>query len=274
MIKIRNIFFCAVVLVSVCSLLACKQVKNVTKKATSIKQVDSTIALGDSSTSDKIEYIEAIYFRASGTEPFWGLEISSDSLKFTSVSEEFETFNAPHTEPKKAMGANVKLYRSVPEIGEIKIQIEQQSCTNNMSGIESKYQVTVTLKRSINEGFTTFKGCGNYITDYRLHDIWALDIVNGQPIEAQQYGKERPYVEINSSQNTFMGSTGNHNISGKIFWEKGLLQFTDIVMPQNLSEGEKGFIKSLQLATGYTLENRLLLLFDNKREMMKFRKAD
>ncbi len=77
------------------------------------------------------------------------------------------------------MDANVKMYRSVPELGEMKIQIAQQPCSDDMSGKENKYQVTVELKRGIDKDFKTFIGCGNYITDYRLHDIWVLEDMNG-----------------------------------------------------------------------------------------------
>ena len=90
----------------------------------------------------------------------------------------------------------------------------------------------------------------------------------------QQYGKERLRIEIISSQNTFVGSAGNHEIGGKIFFEKGLLQFTGLVVPQNLSDAEKGFIKNLQSVRGYKLENNRLLLFNPAGELLKFKKTD
>ena len=156
----------------------------------------------------------------------------------------------------------------------MKIQIAQKPCSDDMSGKENKYQVTVELKRGIDKDFKTFIGCGNYITDYLLHDIWMLEDMNGQQIDVQQYGKERPRIEINSSQNTFMGSAGSHEISGKIFFEKGLLRFTDIAVPLNLTAAENGFLKNLQSATGYKLENNRLLLFNPGGELLKFKKTD
>ena len=247
---------------------------NNTIKTNSADSTNSNFSVGAGSMQGKNKYGQTIYFKASGTEPFWRLEITEEDFRFTSVGEGIETFNAPHAEPIKAMDANVKMYRSVPERGEMKIQIVQQPCSDEMSGKENKYQVTVELKRGIDKDFKTFKGCGNYITDYRLHDIWALEAMNGKPIEVRQYGKECPRIEINSSQNTFMGSAGSHEISGKIFFERGLLRFTDIAAPQNLSDVEKGFIKNLQSATGYTLENNRLLLFNPAGELLRFKKTD
>ena len=71
-----------------------------------------------------------------------------------------------------------------------------------------------------------------------------------------------------------MGSAGSHEISGKIFFEKWLLRFTDIAVPTNSLVAEKGFVKNLQSATGYTLENNRLLLFNPAGELLKFRKTD
>ncbi len=272
--KFKNIFFFTVVIFAVGLQVVCNPVKNKSKKATSIVKTDTAITAGAASMPNKNKYGETIYFKASGNEPFWGLEITEANFRFTSLSEGFEAFNAPYTEPIRAMDANVKMYHSVPELGELKIHITQQPCSDDMSGKENKYKVTVELKRAIDKDFKTFKGCGNYVTDYRLHDIWVLEEINGQPINVQQYGKDRPRIEINSSQNTFMGFTGSHDINGRIFFEKGLLRFTDFAVPENLSDPEKGFMKNLQSTTGYKIENMRLLLFNPSGELLKFRKID
>ena len=71
-----------------------------------------------------------------------------------------------------------------------------------------------------------------------------------------------------------MGFTGSHDINGKIFFEKGLLRFTDIVASKNVSAVEKRFIKNLQDATSYKLENNRLLLSNQSGQLLKFRKTD
>ncbi len=214
-----------------------------------------------------------IDFTASGNEPFWSLEIDFNKYMHFKTPGGFE-ITTPVPEGVKAMDANVTRYAAQTEQGLLTVQISKQECINDMSGKKSDYNITVDVKSNTDKNYTTYKGCGNYITDYRLHDIWMLEDMNGQTIDVQQYGKERPHIEINSSQNTFMGSAGSHEISGKIFFEKGLLRFIDIAVPQNLSDAEKRFIKNLQSATGYTLENNRLLLFNRSGELIKFRKTD
>lgn len=149
------------------------------------------------------------------------MEITAESVIFTSIAQGNETIKAAHTEPIRAMDANVKMYRLVTEKAEMKIQIAQMPCVDNMSGKEYRYQVTLELKRSIDKDFEILKGCGNYITDYRLHNIWTLEELNGQPINVQQYGKDPPRIEINAAQNSFTGVSGNNDINGKIFLKKG-----------------------------------------------------
>jgi uncharacterized membrane protein/heat shock protein HslJ len=272
--KFKNIFLFTIVLFAVGLLIACNPVKNSSNKSISIVKAGTAIIADTRSIPNKNKYGETIYFKASGTEPFWGLEITDENFRFTSVGKGFETFNAPHTEPIRAMDANVKRYRSMPDLGEMKIQIAQIPCTDDMSGKENKYQVTVELKRGIDQDFKIFKGCGNYVTDYRLHDIWMLEEINGQSINVTQYDKERPRIEINAEQNTFLGSTGSHDINGKIFFERGLLRFIDIAVPQNLNAAEKDFIKNIQSATNYKLEDYRMVLFNPSGELLKFRKTD
>ncbi len=214
-----------------------------------------------------------IDFTASGNEPFWSLEIDFNKYMHFKTLAGFE-ITTPVPEGVKAMDANVTRYAAQTEQGVLTVQIAKQECINDMSGKKSEYNVSIDVKNNTDKNYTTYKGCGNYITDYRLHDIWALEEMNGQPIDVQQYGKERPRIEINSSQNTFMGSAGSHEISGKIFFEKGLLRFTDIAVPENLTPAENGFLKNLQSATGYTLENNRLLLFNPGGELLKFKKID
>lgn len=120
---------------------------------------------------------EEIYFKSSGTEPFWGLTISDDKIVFKTTNDSLVT---PHVKPILAMDANVKLYRMKTEMGQLNIQISQQNCVDAMSGDTSPYTVAVEYKKNESSEFENLNGCGQYITDYRLHDIWVLEELNGK----------------------------------------------------------------------------------------------
>lgn len=214
------------------------------------------------------------YFQATGTEPFWSLGIYSNLVVFQTPTD---TLKTPHAEPILAMDANVKRYNLNTEALHIKIQIVQKECTNQMSGKVSPYEVVLQIKQTFNKDFETLKGCGAYVTDYRLHDIWVLETLKGKKVTKDDFSQEFPTIEINSSKNTVMGFAGCNQINGKLFFEKGLLRFKNIVTTEKMCEPsnkEPEFLKALQSSVGYTVENNRLTLYNPTETLIVFRKTD
>ncbi|WP_257670900.1 META domain-containing protein [Parapedobacter tibetensis] len=215
-----------------------------------------------------------VYFRATGTEPFWGLEISESLIKLTTIGDSTMT---PHTFPVRAMDANVKMYKIQTESNEMTIQIVQSECTNAMSGKVSPYTVTIAYKKNTDEKLTTWQGCGHYITDYRLHDIWVLEKINGNDITKEDFSKEFPIMEINSTTSKFIGFAGCNRMNGSLFSEKELLRFTNIATTKMMCEPankESEFLKALQSSTTYKIANNRLTLSNPDRELLIFKKID
>ena len=252
------------------SILGCKSA------TTSTKEISTTAPT--QAYKEQMENInEAIYFRATGNEPFWGVKISDEKIEFTSLVEGFEKLAWPHVAPNKAMDANVKMYRATTELGEIKIQIQAGECTDTMSGQISPYNVTVEIIKNKNDAPTAFSGCGNYITDHRLHDIWVLETLNNKKAEVTDFREELPNIEINTSKNTFSGFAGCNRMAGSIFFENGLLRFTDIMGTKMFCGGENKeseFLKALQSATTYEIENNRLTLSNPSGVQLIFKKVD
>ena len=111
--------------------------------------------------------------------------------------------------------------------------------------------------------------------DYRLHDIWALESLNGNDISLT-HGIERPYMEINSATGEFMGTTSCNQMRGKVFFEPGLLRFQDIATTRKMCPGnlEADFLKALQSSIHYRLENSRLCLTNPNGVELVFRKVD
>jgi len=216
-----------------------------------------------------------IYFRATGNEPEWSLKISEKAIEFASLKPGFERFKSAHLEPIRAMDANVKSYRIATESGTMNIQIMQQECTNTMSG--EKFPYSVRIEMTQNNNSTNFSGCGNYITDSRLHDIWVLEKLNGKMVSTTDFRKELPNLEINSTTNNFMGYAGCNRMNGTIFFERGLLRFTNIITTRMACPGntkESKFLKALQSTTTYQVENMKLMLSNPSGEKLVFKKVD
>lgn len=220
---------------------------------------------------------KGIYFRANGNEPDWSLKISENDIEFSSLKPGFESLRGAHVDPIRAMDANVKMYRVATAKGAMNIQIQQQECMNTMSGDKSAYTVRIEIVKDKSGDSTNFNGCGSYITDPRLHDIWVLEKLNGKVASLTNFNKELPNLEINSSTNQFMGFAGCNRMNGTIFFEKGLLRFANTIttrMACGANNKENDFLKALQSTTTYKVENLRLTLTNPSGVELVFKKVD
>lgn len=214
------------------------------------------------------------YFVASGNEPFWNIQIAKDEIKIKFLQD---SLIIPHEAPIRAMDANVKMYKLKTVNADIDIQIMQSECTNSMSGKKSPYKVEMRILDKNSNKETIDEGCGNYITDYRLHDIWVLEKMNGRTISKADFSQEFPLLEIKSAENKFIGFAGCNQMNGRLFSEDQLLRFSNIVTTRKMCEPtnkEQEFLKTLQSGTSYKIENRRLTLSNPNGELLSFKKID
>ncbi|MGB5316991.1 MAG: META domain-containing protein [Robiginitalea sp.] len=249
----------------------CAPIKD-TKNTESPSPVSDVEAAGSESSNPlKAMDINEYYFMASGISPDWTLDIATDRIRLKTGGD---TLNTPHINPDRAMDSNVRRYRLITEATEMTIQVHQKPCESE-SGTSSPYAVEVEYKRTGESGYTTLNGCGAYIMDYRLHDIWALESLNGEEITLIE-GLERPTLEINSRNYTFMGSTSCNQMRGAVFYEPGLLRFNKVITTRKMCPGglEAAFLKALQSTIHYELGDRRLRLTNPNGAELVFRKVD
>ena len=214
---------------------------------------------------------KGIDFYAVGNEPFWGLDMDFEKVIHFKNLDGIE-FNAPAVEPIKAMDTNATRYRSVTESGEIIVQLNEVKCTDSMSGQEFNYSVTIDFKSSNKSDFTTYKGCGSYIPDYRLHDIWAIVEVDGIKVNPTDFKKNAPRIEINLTNKNVFGTDGCNTFRGSVKVEKDSIYFgnfasTMMACMDNIEVSSKiGKTLSNSKLT-YKFENNLILYKDGKKVM-------
>lgn len=214
------------------------------------------------------------YFKSSGTEPFWGLTISDYEIVFNTIGD---SMVFPYIEPILALDANVKLYRLKSKFAQLNIQILQQICINSMSGNTFPYSVSIEYKKNTASEFEKVSGCGQYVTDYRLHDSWILEELNGKKISVENFSNKLPLIEINSNNNTFLGFAGCNEMNGSLFFEKEKLQFINLTITKMKCESsnkESEFITALQSTNHYQIENNRLILSNPSGIKIKFKKID
>ncbi|WP_318310754.1 META domain-containing protein [Flagellimonas crocea] len=220
--------------------------------------------------------IDGSYFKATGTEPFWGLKLYDDKVELKTMED---TITTPPSKAIVAQDSNLKMFRIQTEATQMDIIISYKECTNAMSGEVFPYTVTVSYKSTGADETQVYEGCGSYLTDYRLHDIWVLEKMKGSTVSKDDFnGRDVPNMEINSNSNLFSGFSGCNRMRGSFYYEKDILRFTQIAstrMACPSMDKETEFLTALRASTTYKIENnRLHLSNPSEENLLVFKKID
>jgi hypothetical protein len=123
------------------------------------------------------KYKDGIDFFASGMDDEWELNLDFEK-DFTFKRSDGFKFSTPAVEGIKAQDTNTIRYRAVVESGEMIIQLDKQECVNNINGKKFPSKVTVEIKRGTDKDYNRVEGCGRFVFDERIHDIWVLQQLN------------------------------------------------------------------------------------------------
>ncbi|NVO33388.1 META domain-containing protein [Hymenobacter lapidiphilus] len=216
-------------------------------------------------------------FVAMGSEPFWSLELTKGQMRFRTVAGA-DSLVLPLPAPSQAQDAPVLRYRALSAAGELTVTIAQRPCTNNMSGEVLPYTVTVQVRTSAQPAAREFAGCGRYLGDYRLHDIWALESVDGQAVDAAQFTtKDKPYLELNLTRAEALGFGGCNGFGGSLTPERAGLKFGTLrgtMLACPALPFERKFLGALSgNSFSYRIEN-LRLTLENRTSTLVFKKID
>lgn len=226
-----------------------------------------------STTTAKEEKDNTIYFKAGDSVPFWRVTISEKEVVLTTKQN---TLVFPHEEPIRAMDSNVKRYQLRSDDADMSVTIAQEECTNPISGEKLPYSVVLKYKIFTELPVNNLSGCGAYITDYRLNDIWVLETLNGIKAEVASFRDKLPTLEINTETNSFSGFAGCNSMAGELFYERGLVRFSKTITTMIYCENnkEKEFLSALHKATTYKIENNRLTLSNPSGILMVLKKVD
>ncbi|MFD1315944.1 META domain-containing protein [Namhaeicola litoreus] len=218
-----------------------------------------------------------IDFYAQGNEPSWNLEMDLDKV-MTFKNMDGLVFTAPSVEPSLAMDANVKRYRAITESGEIIIQLHKVKCSDTMSDKEFGYKVNIDFKSSNENNYVSYTGCGDYVPNTRLHNIWAIKSVNGKTLNKDDFKQKYPTLEINTSNGKVFGNDGCNNFNGSLSFEPGKLEFgpmasTMMACFEN-QEISNAIGKTLSGMLDYSFEDNELILSKNGKTVMTLKNVD
>ena len=112
----------------------------------------------------------------------------------------------------------------------------------------------------------------------RLHDIWALEKMQGELVSINQ-GLQRPQLEIHLRDMKIIGNDGCNNFSGSISsLDEEIISFGPVMGTRMFCQEMElpdGFNQQLNKVAAYKLDDLRLLFFDTAgEELLIFKKVD
>ncbi len=156
---------------------------------------------------------QGIDFYAFGNE--WSLTIDEDkAIRFVSVARSID-INAPGVEGIQPIDLHAIIYNLSRENGSLSIRLIPDTCINQ-EGDKMPYNVNVSFKNRVGE-ISTFNGCGAYLNNPQMNDIWALKSWTrySDSLRSPNF-PGNPLIELNLQSNRLSGNLGCGEITGYI----------------------------------------------------------
>ncbi|MEL4306770.1 META domain-containing protein [Joostella sp. CR20] len=213
-------------------------------------------------------------FVATGKNPSWSVHIDFDKQISFSALDEPKQLILPVPEARKPQDVNAVNYSATTENGTLQVTIFRNNC-NTSTGKTFGYKVRVRAKTNEMDDYKTFEGCGKYLGDYRLNDIWALVSIDGKEVDKSM---KRPNLEFNLRENKVYGFSGCNRINGALSVKNnktisiGDLISTKMACPNATLEST--FMKAVNgKEFSYSFDN-LILTLTSEAHTLTFRKVD
>ena len=216
-----------------------------------------------------------INFAATGNEPFWSLEIIFGKTMNFNTRDGYEIIT-PFVEGENAANANVTRYRATTDSGELSVQISKRKCINSMSGMESDYQVSIRVKKHSGP-IKEYDGCGSYIGNYRINDIWGLTGIGGNALTSEDLKKGMPTLDLQLTTKKVYGFGGCNRFTGNISVTDKTISFDQMATTMRACPDSKIENRFLKILSDATLEYRvegLKLYLGKGKDQLQFKKLD
>ena len=257
------------------AITACTSSDKINKEKKSVDNKNEEPVAAPSFYQEK--FVNGSDFFARGNEPFWTLEIDLEKeMKF--ITHDDINLITPAVEGVKAQDADVTRFHSQANSGEMMVTLIKRNCEDNMSGEPFNYKVKVEVRKSIDEDFKTYEGCGSYLFDYRLNDIWKMEEMTGIELKKEELMKGMPTFDFNIKEMKFSGHAGCNNLTGKIDVKGNKISFGNIaatMMACPDMQVERAVIDALNKKVfTYKIENIELTLENESGVKMVFKKIN
>lgn len=205
--------FYLLALVSACSTGSKTNMEKIISAQRAILQADSIIQ----------KQKKGIDFLATGSNPVpWSLEVDFDKMAYFSASDGTK-LGILASFKDRVLSPELEIYRTQTDQGLLEIKIRNVQCTNTSNASTSNKTAEVTINQ------TRYTGCGNYLYDHRLNDVWELEQVNNIVQQPGDYSRGLPVIEFNLQTNIMNGNDGCNNMRSSIEVKGKRIKFAPII---------------------------------------------
>jgi heat shock protein HslJ len=258
----------------VAALFGCSPPKDTARTAVN-KANQSALLMSPTTLLEKS--VKGIDFVAMGNAPDWSLDIDlQNNMRFTNLVDKKE-ISTPSSMQPASQDASITRYFSDTEKGLLIVTLTAENCSDKF-GNKFDHSVKVELKYTNDEVSTLFKGCGKYLPDYRLHNIWVVTTLYGKDVPPDNSPKGAPELEINANSQMIIGHGGCNSFSGKVKVMGDEIHFgpiasTRIACPEMQTENQFFEILS-KPKLNFQFDSNSLRLLEGGKEVMTLKNVD
>jgi heat shock protein HslJ len=258
---------CLAVVATACycfSLDACKT----TYKADPQKTAATRLAIAPADSLKKRQQ-QGIDFFAEGDAPVhWTLDLDLEKGFSFKPADERQLIGPP-VQATRATGTNADKYETTTDAGTMILVVYDEPCSGKQQDKRPPRRTEVTLN---NKRYT---GCGDYLYDEALNDIWTLETIGNKNPDAPV--RKLPWIEFNLEKNKMYGYDGCNNLSSDIKVEGNRIKFsvfagTKTACPGNETEELFSSMLSGHIVDYYIANGRLTLILINETKLIFIKK--
>jgi heat shock protein HslJ len=204
----------------------------------------------------------------------WKLNVDFVNSTVTRINRKNnETVNRWGIVESLEQGEDTKEYRLKENGRETNLTLsENMKCDTVEFG--KAYQITLTLKDAPKNEERIFEGCGRFLENYVLHDIWVLQSLDYMDLSGEN---QKPQLEFNLREGKVTGKLFCNSIIGNVLYYEDAVIFQNAATTKmmcstmNLEDKLLKAMNSGAFAVDY-LENGVEL--SNNLHKMRFKKVD
>lgn len=227
---------------------------------------------GSSSNNAQIISRKMSDFYAVAADSSWILRVQFDGKLYFEDINRNTKFIGDTEELHVAQGADVVGISAKNDNYIIRLSIDIVDCGDGGKSVD------ILKRRKDDKDGNNYSGCGYYRGNPRLHDIWAVESINGEDLNPEKFPKDIPHFEFNLTDQKMSGFAGCNQVFGELHFEYQKVSFQPLGSTKmycaEVSDTENKILKIMRDAPViYSLKGTKLIL-ENRTGRLVLKKVD